>query len=104
MDAETPAEQGLLKFGVSGTVLSFKELAGADRVVRAEFIRELVLQTEDGDPRGLGIDGIRVLGSLDLAFVTCRWPLSFSHTTFDERVVIERARLPRLQISDSILA
>jgi sRNA-binding regulator protein Hfq len=103
MDAETPAEQRLLDQGLSGAVVSLEDLDEDDRVVRAEFIRDLVLHAEEGDSRGLRMRGARIHGSLDLMFVTCRWPLSFSHTTFDEEVVAERARIPGLELRDSAL-
>src|SRR5438874_11093876 len=102
MDAQTPAEQRLLDQGLSGAVVSLEDLDEDDRVVRAEFIRDLVLHGEEGDPRGLRMQGARVHGPLDLAFVTCRWPLSFSDTTFDGEVVAERARVPRLELRDSV--
>src|SRR5437899_2600901 len=103
MDAETAAEQRLLDHGLSGEVVTLEDLDDDDRVVRAEFIRDLVLHVEEGDPRGLRMQGARVHGSLDLAFVTCRWPLSFSDTTFDEEIVAERAHLPGLELRNSAL-
>src|SRR5438876_305143 len=103
MDAETPAEQRLFDHGLSGEVVTLEDLDDDERAVRAEFIRDLVLHAEEGDPRGLRMQGARIQGSLDLAFITCRWPLSFSDTTFDEVVVIESAHIPGLELRNSML-
>jgi hypothetical protein len=98
VDAETPAERRLRDPSSTGEVVVLDDLDEDARVIRAQFLRAVVVAAGRRDPRGLRVQGARVDGPLDLAFVTCGWPLSFAATVFEREITIEHARLPGFEL------
>jgi hypothetical protein len=74
------------------------DLTDADGVVRASFLRQVLLGL-DTSCRRAGVKGGRIAGDLDLEACTLPCALKFEQVRFDGEVVLLRARVPRLELA-----
>lgn len=73
--------------------------------IRAALIRELLLgRRGELDPRGIRLHGARVVGPLELDYVTAPVGLELVDCDIEERVVLAEASLPRLVLTESRIA
>jgi hypothetical protein len=100
----TRGEATVLEQAGSGELIDLGELPEDERVLNAEFVRDLILETEDGDPRGLRIAGASILGRLDLEFCRIERPLWLRETEFEQRPCFDRCSIPHLSLSGCRLA
>jgi len=79
---------------------------GADRVVSAIVLRDIVrgTATDNPDPRGLRLRGARIRGRLDLAFITSSVPVALNDCVFEEGLNAVDARLPLLDLEGCLIA
>ena len=78
----------------------------ADRGIRAELIRWLCVSKDvesQIDPRGLTVVLAKIVGRLDLSFVTVRFPLSFIRCGFTGLLSLRNAVLPELVLDGSYM-
>ncbi|HEX6354920.1 hypothetical protein [Actinophytocola sp.] len=101
LDDLTDHESALTDAACGGT-----ELVCADRVpIRAALIRELLLgRRGELDPRGVRLRGARVVGALELDYVTAKVGLDLVDCDIEEPVDLTQAALPRLVLVRSRLA
>ncbi len=107
------AERQLLAAATTGSaahmpLLGLQQLAetlDAERVIRAAFLRELLLgQRGDGlDPRGVRVASVRVVGRLELEHGKCLVGLALLNCAVDEAISLEDAEVPWVHISGSQL-
>jgi hypothetical protein len=74
---------------------------GADRTVRADLLIDLLTgrRVPEGPPlRGVGLIGVRITGSLDLAGTTAVCPLLLWNCWFDEPMDLARATIPLIRM------
>ncbi|WP_030751656.1 hypothetical protein [Streptomyces sp. NRRL S-31] len=78
---------------------------GAERTVRAEVLRALLLDgpRQDGEIASLSLAGARITGLLDLQYATVDHPVRLRHCHFDEAPRCYAARLRELNLSESVL-
>ncbi|GAA2099731.1 oxidoreductase [Streptomyces albiaxialis] len=106
----TPAEQRLrdafpygreVDFTASGT----REEGGEEPVVRAEFLRALLVDgaAADGAVAKLYARGVRISGELDLGHATVDAPIRLRDCVFDEQPNLYGARTRQLDLSGSQL-
>ena len=75
-----------------------------DKPIRAELIRELLLGWRGAlDPRGVRLHGARVVGALELEYVTAAAGLDLIDCDVEEPVDLSQATLPRLVLTRSRL-
>ncbi len=101
LDDLTGDESALVDAACGGT-----GLVCADRVpIRAELVRELLLgRRGELDPRGVRLHGARVVGALELDYVTAVVGLDLVDCDIEEPVDLTQAALPRLVLTMSRLA
>ncbi|MFG3253359.1 membrane-associated oxidoreductase [Streptomyces sp. NPDC048172] len=104
----TPAEQRVREafpYGreVDFTVRGTGEEEGESPVVRAEFLRTLVVSgtAADGAVAKLHVRGARISGALDLGHATVEAPVELRDCTFDEQPNLYGARLRQLDLGGS---
>jgi hypothetical protein len=76
----------------------------SDRQIRAELIRWLCVDRsarQQVDPRGISVVGARILGRLDLSFVTVEFPITLKNCLLEEGVTLKLAHLPTLILDGS---
>ncbi|MBB5958193.1 hypothetical protein FHS29_004801 [Saccharothrix tamanrassetensis] len=94
---------GLLDHQVDVEELAVAE--GPGLCVRAELIRDLLLGRHgELDPRGVLIEGVRVLGLLDLDRVTAVTGLALVHCALPEGITCRHAGLPELILDSSLVS
>lgn len=78
---------------------------GAERTVRAEVLRHLLLDgpARDGEIAGLRISGARITGLLDLRYGTVEYPARLRSCHFERPPLLYGAQLRFLVLSDSVL-
>ncbi len=79
---------------------------GAERVVRAEVLRSLLLgarQAEPGSAPGIRLRGARVVGRLDLMGAVTGWPLVCEYCSFDTEIRLVEAVTKTVRITFSHL-
>ncbi|GGS94950.1 membrane-associated oxidoreductase [Streptomyces cinerochromogenes] len=78
---------------------------GAERTVRAEVVRALLLggPRQDGEIPSLSLAGARITGLLDLQYAAIDHPVRLRHCHFDEAPRCYAARLRELNLSESVL-
>jgi hypothetical protein len=79
---------------------------GAERSLRAEVIRDLLLDAVDGhrlQAKGLRIDGARIVGQLDCEDISLEYVLVLRNCRFEEAPILERASVPHLDLTGSCL-
>jgi sRNA-binding regulator protein Hfq len=77
---------------------------GTERTIRASLIRWLCIDRnarELIDPRGILVHGARVEGSLDLSFVSVRFPLNLRCCALKEEAKLRFLRIPTISLSGS---
>jgi hypothetical protein len=100
LDDLTDDESELVAAARDGRVLD----CSANTRIRAGLIRELLLGRHgDLDPRGVRLHGARVVGPLELEYVTSPVGLELVDCDVEERMSLSRAVLPRLQLTKSRL-
>ncbi len=75
---------------------------GRDREIRAELIRWLCIDREASpllDARGIRIQGARVIGELDLSFVSIQLPIFFLSCRVNETMILRYAKMEYLDFS-----
>lgn len=100
LDDLTDDESALVAAARDGRVLT----CAANTPIRAEVIRELLLGRHgELDPRGLRLHGARVVGPLELNYITASVGLELLDCDIEDRVRLSQAVLPRLQLTRSRL-
>ena len=69
--------------------------------VRADLIRLLMLEESSLHPAGIQLYGVRITGTLDLRFATCRGGLTLQNCRFDEAPQLGRCKIPELSLDGS---
>lgn len=101
LDDLTAREMALVDAAHEGSVLTCD---GKTRI-RAELIRELLLgRRGELDPRGIRLRKAKVVGTLDLDYVTANVGLDLVDCAVEERMTLSHAVLPRLVLTKSHIA
>ncbi|KAA2258756.1 hypothetical protein F0L68_23280 [Solihabitans fulvus] len=103
-DDLSPLERALFKAVAEGRILTCSDLKPAqladstEYVIRASVIRDVLRgrYVSNLDPRGLRIQGARVVGQLDLDGMDCPVGIGFYDCLFDEPMSMRHAYLPWL--------
>ncbi|MGX6603561.1 hypothetical protein ACWKSP_15665 [Micromonosporaceae bacterium Da 78-11] len=101
----SPTEQ--LVFDAFPTGVRVDVSGRADRVVRAEVLRFLLLggrPVRDGELAALRLVGVRVTGVLDLTYAETAAPISLRGCQVDERMDLYGTRLRRMSLTGCTLA
>ncbi|MFF9768051.1 membrane-associated oxidoreductase [Streptomyces sp. NPDC014636] len=111
----TAAEERVWRAFPRGEAVDFRDGAdddpaegrdwGAERTVRAEVLRALLLDgpRQDGEIASLSLTGARITGRLDLQYATIDHPVRLRHCHFEEAPRYYAARLRELNLSESVL-
>jgi hypothetical protein len=101
--ALTRGESELAKGVREGNEVDLRSLVSSERVVRAAFLRTLVMEAVRAAPTGVRLTGATVDGDLDLSYVQFARPLSFADCRFQGRVRLGRCRIPALDLIECVL-
>ncbi|MEP0943222.1 MAG: hypothetical protein ABJH20_16080 [Rhizobiaceae bacterium] len=101
-----PAEQRLLECAARGELCNLGDdrpaAATLDRLIRAEFLRFVILGGDDDHPlheNGVLISGAYVSGSLNLSGTTVSGPLALSNCWFTQDVILTHCQLRTLSLT-----
>ncbi|ADJ42400.1 hypothetical protein AMES_0578 [Amycolatopsis mediterranei S699] len=102
---DTARRGEVAKPAITMTVEELAVTDDPDLRVRADLIRELLRGLRGGlDPRGVRIEGVRVVGQLDLIQVTAVTGLNLSRCALPDGIRCEQAHLRYLSLNRSLLA
>jgi hypothetical protein len=108
----TPVELKLIDAARRGEVLECSDLdhdqlrvtKDPALLVRGEVVRELLLGRHgELDPRGILVQGARIIGEIDLRYVTATQGLGLNQCVFDNPARLSSAHLPRLALTKTYL-
>jgi hypothetical protein len=77
---------------------------GPERQIGNELIRWLCVDREAKqliDPVGIALMGAKIIGDIDLLYISVPFPLTFHHCNFEGQLNLENSSLPSLDISGS---
>jgi hypothetical protein len=101
LDDLTDRETALVTAAREGSVLT----CDGKTSIRAELIRELLLgRRGELDPRGIRLYQAKIVGTLDLDYVTAKVGLDLVDCVVEERMTLSHAVLPHLVLTKSRLA
>lgn len=76
---------------------------GPDRTVSGAFISQLLTDAREDDAKGLSLHGLRISGSLDVAYRDIPCPVLFSNCYFEMPLRLSEAQLPNLRVIGCII-